>query len=112
MGATVRVLLVEDDEDDYRIVRDVLRDIPGGRYDLEWVTAYDAALEAIRRGTHDVYLIDYRLGAHTGLELLREVVRTGCKAPLLLLTGVGDQAVDLEAMRSGAADFLVKDELN
>src|SRR5262249_55301541 len=107
-----RVLLGEDDEDDYLLTRDLLAELPGGSYALEWVQSYGAGLEAIGRGEHDVYLIDYRLDAHSGLDLLREALRRGCRAPLLLLTGVGDQAVDLEAMRAGAADFLIKDQLD
>src|SRR5688572_25867399 len=108
----VRVLLVEDDEDDYLLARDLLAEATGGQYVLDWITDFDAAVEAICGNTHEVYLIDYRLGARDGLELLREAQGRDCKAPLLLLTGVGDPAVDLEAMRAGAADFLVKDQLN
>src|SRR5690349_13461380 len=111
-GRLVRVLQVEDDEDDYLLTRSLLEEIPGGRFALDWVRTYDDALGAMARCDHDVYLIDYRLNGHTGLELLREAVRRGCKAPIILQTGVGDQAVDLEAMRSGAADYLVKDRLN
>jgi signal transduction histidine kinase len=111
-GRAIRVLLVEDDGDDYLLTRDLLAEIPGGRYALEWVQSYAAGLAAVGLGAHDVYLIDYRLGERNGLELLREARRRGCRAPLLLLTGVGDPAVDREATRAGAADFLVKDQLN
>jgi signal transduction histidine kinase/HPt (histidine-containing phosphotransfer) domain-containing protein len=104
----IRVLLVDDDEDDYIITRDLLAEIGTKRFDLEWVTTYDAALEAIGRGEHDVYLLDYHLGSHNGLSLLREAVSNGCRAPMILLTGQGDHQVDVEAMKAGAADFMVK----
>ncbi|MBI1916403.1 MAG: response regulator [Planctomycetes bacterium] len=110
-GSTVKVLLVEDDEDDYVLVRDLLAETEGAAHVLDWVSSYDAGLEAIRRQGYDVCLLDYRLGRDTGLDLLREAVAAGCKAPLILLTGQGDRDVDLAAMRGGAADFLPKDRL-
>jgi two-component sensor histidine kinase/CheY-like chemotaxis protein len=108
----IRVLLVEDDEDDYLITRAELSKAEGIVFDVTWAKTYDTALEAIKRNQHDVYLIDYRLDAHDGLELLRAAIAFGCQAPLILLTGIGDDAVDLEAMRVGAADYLIKGQIS
>src|SRR3712207_5711323 len=96
--ALLRILLVEDDEDDYVLIRDLLSDL-GAEFELEWVADYDAALRAIEREEHDVCLVDYRLGERSGLDLLREAAQRGYKAPMILLTGQGDREVDLEAMR-------------
>lgn len=104
------VLLVEDDEDDYVIIRDLLSEME--RFELEWVTDYDAALEAIEREKHDVCLLDFRLGECSGLKLLREASERGYKVPIILLTGQGNREVDLEAMQSGAADYLVKGQID
>src|SRR5689334_9696882 len=111
-SSAVRVLLVEDDEEDYFLARAGLSNAEDIVFNLDWIKTYDAALEAIRCNRHDVYLIDYRLGARDGLELLREAVALGCKAPLILLTVVGDHEVDVEAMRVGAADYLMKDQIS
>lgn len=108
----IRVLLVDDDEDDYIITLDLLSESEGGQFDLEWVGTYEAALETIGRNKHDVCLLDYHLGKRNGLELLREAVANGCKAPLILLTGQGDREVDLKAMRAGAADYLIKGQIS
>ncbi len=107
----VRVLLVDDDEDDYVLTREWFSEIQGTRFELEWVASYDAAIDAIAQHHHDIYLFDYRLGERNGLELLREAVANGCKAPIILLTGQGDHDVDVEAMKAGAADYLEKSEL-
>jgi len=108
----MRVLLVDDDEDDYVITRDLLAEVKGVSYELEWIATYEAALEAIGRDAHDVYLLDYRLGEHNGLELLREAVSRGCQAPTVLLTGQGDHEVDIAAMQAGATDYLIKGQIN
>ena len=105
----VRVLLVDDDEDDCIITRDLLADARGGaRFTLDWVLMFDQGLEAIGEPRHDVYLLDYRLGERTRLDLMREALSAGCKEPIILLTGQGDEEIDPEAMRAGAADYLVK----
>ena len=110
--APVKVLLVDDDEDDYVITRDLISQIMERRYRLDWVNSYEAGLDAIRRQEHDIGLLDYRLGERTGLDLLRESQTLNCRAPMILLTGQGDHEIDLEAMKAGAADYLVKGQLS
>jgi signal transduction histidine kinase len=108
----VRVLLVEDDKDDALLIRDWLAESETARFTLEWVTTYEAALESLARGQHDVYLVDYRLGPHSGVEFVRTAIAQGCSAPMILLTGVDSRTVDLEAMDAGAADYLAKAQLS
>jgi diguanylate cyclase (GGDEF)-like protein/PAS domain S-box-containing protein len=108
----VRILLVDDDEDDYVVTRDLLADSRRTSFVLDWIDTFDAAKESIGRGDHDLYLIDYRLGEHDGLELLRHADASGCAKPLILLTGLADGDVDLAAMRAGAADYLVKGRID
>lgn len=108
---SAKVLLVDDDEDDYILTRDLLAESEGAAFNLEWIATYTAALEAIGQKQHDAYLVDYRLGDRTGLELLHTVIAQGCKAPIILLTGQGDHEIDVEAMKAGAADYLDKSQL-
>lgn len=108
---TVRVLLVDDDEDDYVLTRDWFSQMQGAKFQLEWVADYDAGMKAIAHNQHDVYLLDYRLGDRNGLELLQQAIAFGCSAPIILLTGQGDQEIDIEAMKAGAADYLEKTQL-
>jgi len=109
---TIAVLLVEDDEDDYMITRDLLASQERVRYEIEWCNQFDAALELIAAQSHDVYLVDYRLGSRTGLELIREGFADRPRAPVLILTGQLDYEIDLEATALGVTDYLVKQELN
>jgi two-component system sensor histidine kinase/response regulator len=108
----VKVLLVEDDEDDYLITRNLLRAVETPRFVLDWVQTYEAGFDALVRNLHDVCLLDYGLGTGTGLELLREVIASGCRVPVILLTGQEDHTVDVEATQTGATDYLVKGQVN
>ncbi len=102
------MLLVEDDEDDYILTRGLFADMRGCRFQLEWFKSYELGLAAMARNQHDVCLLDYRLGARNGIELLKDALERGCQAPIILLTGLGEHDVDVEAMKAGAADYLVK----
>jgi signal transduction histidine kinase len=108
----VRVLLVDDDREDYLLTRDLLSDIPGDRFHLHWVSSYEEGKKAICSGEYDVHLLDYRLGEHTGLDLLEELNSIGCHGPVILLTGQGEFEIDQAAMKAGAADFLEKGRLD
>ena len=104
----LRVLLVDDDEDDFVLTRELLADIPGGQFVIDHAPTFEAGLAGVCAGGHDVYLLDYLLGARTGIDLLTEAHAKGCRAPVILLTGKGQREIALEAMRLGAADYLEK----
>ena len=103
-----RVLLVDDDEDDYVVTRDYLSESEQVTFKLSWVDTYQVGLETICQNQHDVYLLDYRLGKDNGLQLLQEALKLGCDRPIILLTGMGDREIDKQAMTVGASDYLVK----
>src|SRR5271154_5455643 len=111
-GNPFKILLVDDDEDDYIITRDLIARIGDRRYHLDWINDYEAGLAAVRRAEHDICLLDYRLGERAGLELLRESPTFNGRPPVILLTGQGDHEIDIEAMKAGAADYLIKSQLN
>ena len=106
----IRVLLIEDDEDDYILTRELLAEVKVGKYALEWASSYEEGLKVARRLEHQVCLVDYRLGERSGVELIREARESGLTTPMILLTGQGNHEVDVEAIEAGASDYLVKDE--
>jgi diguanylate cyclase (GGDEF)-like protein/PAS domain S-box-containing protein len=106
----LRVLLVEDDAEDYVIMRDTLARQDRAQFVVEWRQDFASGRDAILEQRHDVYLIDYRLGAHTGLELVREAFSARLPAPVLIMTGHADYEVDLEATALGVTDYLLKQE--
>lgn len=106
-----RILIVEDDEDDFLIIEACIKDIPDKQFQIDWCYNYDEAIVRIGKRMYDVYFVDYLLGEKTGLELLREAIAMGTEEPLVLLTGIGNRQVDVQAMNIGAVDFLVKSEI-
>ncbi len=104
---TLKVLIIDDDEDDYVLTRSELVEIYRNEVEIEWASAYEPARAALLSGRHGLCLMDYHLGKCTGLELLREVVAAGCQTPIILLTGNDDHDVDVKAMQAGAVDYLV-----
>jgi len=104
----VKILLVDDDEDDYILTEDMLKAAAPWSYELEWVSQYGEAIQRLRENEYDVCLIDYRLGGQDGLALFSEAFEGGAQTPFIMLTGQRDQAIDQKAMEAGAVDFLVK----
>ena len=109
---TIAVLLVEDDEEDYLITADMLASQERVRFRVDWCADYDDALQTIREHRHHVYLIDYRLGARTGLDLVREAFGPRAHAPVIVLTGQSDYEIDVAASALGVTDYLVKHEID
>lgn len=108
----INVLIIEDDEDDYFIARSLLSKTSTLKCNVEWARDYDEGLTTLIRNQFDICLIDYRLGARDGLQLLNEADERGVVTPMILLTGQGDYEVDIRAMMAGAADYLVKGQID
>jgi PAS domain S-box-containing protein len=107
-----RVAIIDDDEDDYFIIADYINSIDGSSFTIDWVNQYDLAIQKMRAREYDIYFVDYRLGSHTGLELLKEMQQEQFDCPIVLLTGKGSKDIDVKAMEMGATDYLIKSELN
>lgn len=107
----LRLLLVEDDEDDYVITRDLLDDIAGGDYRLDWASNLETARDLLSLNEHDLCLMDYELGPLDGVSLLKEAQELGFTRPIIMLTGQDDERLDQLALSAGAVDYLVKSNL-
>jgi diguanylate cyclase (GGDEF)-like protein/PAS domain S-box-containing protein len=116
MEKDLKVLLVDDDEDEYILIKGLFTRLPGQgngfRYTLDWVSSYEQALDVCASQDYDVHLVDYYLGGYNGLDLMRAAEALGCDGPFILLTGQGSYDLDLEAMQQGVADYLLKDQIN
>jgi diguanylate cyclase (GGDEF)-like protein/PAS domain S-box-containing protein len=116
MQKELHVLLVDDDEDEYVLMKEMFAALPGQerspRYFLDWASSFEEALLRCKERQYDLHLVDYHLGQYNGLELMRAAREEGCGAPSILLTGQGSYELDLAAMEEGVYDYLLKDQVN
>lgn len=108
----ISILLIEDDEDDYFLVRRHLGSAKSIATQLTWENDLEAAQMALVSNAYDVYLVDYRLGSKTGLELISQARKKGCISPIILLTGQDEDTLEGKAIRYGIDDYIKKSELN
>ena len=75
----------------------MLEQIQRPKIELDWVATFEEGRDALIQDDYDVYIVDYFLEDRTGLDLLREAGRRQLQAPVIMLTGRGSHAVDMEA---------------
>ncbi len=109
----LNILIIDDDEEDFFIIGEHLRNIKNGHLlSIEWCPRYKDAIGQICSNKYDIYFVDFRLGAKTGLDFIKEAIAQDCDEPIILLTGKGNHEIDIMAMEAGAVDYLVKSDLN
>ena len=105
------LLLVEDDEDDFIILRELIDMFDQGEHQLNLAATYDQGLEMALAKRWDAVLVDYELGIRKGTDLIREARNNGARLPFILVTGRGSYQIDRQAMEAGAIDYISKDDL-
>lgn len=114
----IRVLLVDDDEDDYVLARDLLSEAIHTRYDLTWETDLNwgspesSTMQDALNGAYDIMLVDYRLGEKRGTQVIRSMLESGITIPCILFTGENSVEIDREALEVGASDYLIKSQIS
>ena len=104
----VKVLLIEDDEDDAIITQALLGKSSSPRFEIDWAPSFEAGLTHIEAQQHDIGLIDYNLGNRTGIEFLQAAQTATSHPPMIMLTGQGNETLVLQALELGAIDYLPK----
>ena len=112
MASKLKVLIVDDDPGIRALIQRYLDAIEGVPFELDWVGTAEEALDRLIHGDYDVYLVDYRLGASDGLELVGTAVCEGSDAAIIMLTAHGSRELELKAMEAGAEFFLEKERMD
>lgn len=107
-----RVLVVDDDEDDYAMIQSILSALSQVQAEPVWAKTIPEAIQTLKAGRYDAILIDYFLGPDQGIQLIQAVVRADIQAPMILLSGLGNYEMDRRAMESGAFYYLDKNDLD
>jgi signal transduction histidine kinase len=107
----IRILLIEDDEEDYILLQKLLAKIPNTRYEVQWESTYEAGLAQMLGGEHNICLLDYRLGAYNGIALVKAARSQGYTRPIVLMTGAYESEIDIQALQAGADDYVSKGQM-
>jgi signal transduction histidine kinase/DNA-binding response OmpR family regulator len=108
---TIRILLVEDNPGDVRLLQESLGEGDGAGFELEVVDRLSAGLERLAKGGIDLVLLDLGLSDCRGLETLVRARAAASYLPLIVLTTLDDEAVAVQAVQRGAQDYLVKGQI-
>lgn len=112
VAKTIQVLLVDDDEADYQIIRDLIAENSDSSFRLSWEPSITQAESTIQLGAHDIYLINSHADSQNGLKLLAKFNLVERPEPFIILTEASDEQVEKKAMKMGVADYLVKGTLD
>ena len=107
-GNATRILLVEDNPGDARLIREMLAEAEGASFEIDWAPQLAAGLEKLGRGEIDLVLLDLGLPDSRGLDTFVKAYAQAPQIPFVVLTGLDDQTLALSAVREGAQDYLVK----
>lgn len=111
MMQDLRLLLVEDNPSDARLVRLMLSEVRSARHAVTVAGRLDVALEHLAGTAFDAVLLDMHLPDSRGLDTVRVVVEAAGAVPVVVLTGLDDDSVGTDAIRVGAQDYLVKSDI-
>ncbi len=111
--APVRILLIEDNRGDARLLEQMLRDAQALRWELDWADSLEQGIARLQRGGVDLVMLDLDLPGSSGIETVLRVRSCGAQLPaLIVLSGLNDEDVALRAVQAGAEDYLVKGEVD
>jgi signal transduction histidine kinase len=108
----IRVLLIEDNPGDARLIREILARARGAQFELERVERLSTALERLNTGGVDAILLDLTLPDSSGLDTFFKVQARAPHVPITVLSGFDDEVVAIRAVREGAQDYLVKGQVD
>jgi len=108
----IRVLLVEDDPGDVRLVQEMLRGVGGSGFALDCVDHLEAGLKYLGQREVDVLLLDLGLPDARGFDTFLKAHSQAPRVPIIVLTGLGDESLGVRAVREGAQDYLLKGQLD
>ncbi|MCB0281138.1 MAG: response regulator [Calditrichae bacterium] len=108
MSEKYRVLLIEDDYEDYMLTKFLFNDAPHIRFELVWAESPETGIDFLSKENFHICLIDYNLGKIDGIDLLKKASGMKTDIPFIILTGLNNPELDNEAMKTGASDYLVK----
>jgi PAS domain S-box-containing protein len=108
-----KVLLVSMSNDDHVLIKTLISEsYYSEKYNIDWCENYANAINAMLKKHYDLYLVDYKLGEYTGIDLLHEAIYSNCMEPIILLSDNTNSTDDEKALRIGATYYLIKTSID
>jgi two-component system, cell cycle sensor histidine kinase and response regulator CckA len=107
----IRVLHVDDVEEEFILVRELLSMAPGTSFEFQWISDTGTAIQVIHDMKFDVCVVDYYLGIDNGLDFVRAAIANGVTVPFILMSGQKDRAVEREALNIGVRQCIDKNDI-
>ncbi|MES2590563.1 MAG: response regulator [Bacteroidota bacterium] len=108
MEEKIKILIIEDNPGDVRLISIYLKEFFGDKYSFSTSDYLWKSLELLSENTFDVIILDLSLPDSSGLETFKKIYEHSPQIPIIVLTGLEDESVGINAMKLGAQDFLVK----
>ena len=112
MENKIKILFIDREQSEYLLIAEVLSHVRGVDYELVWCDRLETALTKILSQEFDVALLNYYWGTANARDLLNAARVQACQTPIVVMTDEMETEVDREAIRSGAADYLVKGQID
>lgn len=112
MEQTIKILFIDREHGEYLLIADILSQVRHVHYDLTWCNQLDTALPKILSQDYDLVLLDYYWGDQTARDLLNAARVQACQTPIVVMTDEMETEVDREAIRAGASDYMIKDQID
>jgi DNA-binding response OmpR family regulator len=104
----IKILLVEDNPGDVRLVQEMVKEAGTGQYELSVEGTLDGLLSRLRKASFDAVLLDLNLPDSRGIATIKSVQGNAPFIPVIVITGLDDETIASESLKLGAEDFLIK----
>lgn len=111
-GRQIRILLVEDNPGDVRLIQEMLKENGGTQFKLEHCDSLSDGLKKLQKENFDILLLDLGLPDSKGIDTLTKVGDQVKEIPVVVLTGLGNKEVGIKAVQEGAQDYLIKGQIS
>jgi DNA-binding NtrC family response regulator len=107
----VRVLHVDDLEEEFILLRELLSEVEDVEFEVQWVADIRTAMHVIHTMKFDICLVDYHLGIDKGIDLIHMALANDIRMPFILMTGQNDPSIEREALKIGARLCIDKNDI-
>ena len=109
---TLRILLIEDNRGDSRLIQEMLSTSRTAKFSLDIAEDLESSLHKLKENFYDIVISDLGLPDSAGTDTLKSIQKIAVKTPIIVLTGLTNEEIGVQAVQIGAQDYLIKGQLS